>query len=136
MRSAFEQKINKSLGKTFVAGLHDVKLVIGKTEFTHQQMIDLLGCGNFAAAARLTKVLKRLGVTTIPMLRKLDPASLFREKNVGMTTVYVAMCVLDAHQYDVEEWWGWKQQKDNVVKFSTYKHKLLQRTKRREVKTA
>ena len=129
MNVTFERRLAKSLGTTILTSLQDVRLTIGATTYTRQEMIDTLGCGNFAAASHLTAVLKRLGVTTIAALYKLDPGSLARQRLVGITTLYVAMCVLDSEGYDIAKWWGWHQEK--VVKFSTYKHRLLQRAKKR-----
>jgi len=75
-------------------------------------MIDVLDCGNFAAAKRLQKVLKRLKITKTRELFKTDPLSLYRAKGVGDATVYVAMCILHAGGFDVLEWWGWKTEKE------------------------
>jgi len=61
----------------------------------------------------------------------MDPFSLVRVKGIGQACLFVAMCILDASEYSVEDWWGWKQDKDNVVKFSAFKHKAMQRGARR-----
>src|SRR5580765_1389268 len=130
MNATFEKHVYSVLGKTMVDMLHQPALTIGKTVFTRQDLIDKLGCGNFNAASRLTRILKELDITTTSQLAKLDPASLMRKKNVGMVTMYIAMCLLDFDDYNVEQWWGWNQEKDKVVKFSTYKHNLARRSKR------
>lgn len=123
--------VEKVIGKTFADKLDTVVFVLGKEEFTHRQMVEDIGCANFIAAARLSKVLKRLKIETPAQLYKTDPFSLARAKGIGETALFVAMCILDKHRYDVMKWWEYKQE-DNVVKFSTFKHHALRRASRRK----
>lgn len=103
------EAIHATLGKTFADRVDDVILdVSDELRYTRREMIDFIGNANFSAAARLNKALKKLKVKTIKQLFEVDPFSLFRMKGVGDTTVFVVMCILDAHKYNVMEWWAWK----------------------------
>jgi hypothetical protein len=88
-------------------------------------MVEDLGCANFVAAVTLQKVLRKFGITTPSQLFKTDPFSIVRVKGVGETTMFVAMCILDAAQYNVKDWWGWKE--TNELKFSSFKHNATRR---------
>lgn len=125
------QKTHNYVGvdKAFRDKLDEVVLEVGKVVFSRQEMIAHLGCANFTAARTLTKELRKLSITSAARLYRTDPMSLARIRHVGMATIYVAMCFLDYSGYNVAKWWGWKS--DNVVKFSTFKHKALVRAKRR-----
>lgn len=122
-------KIESVLGKTFADSLDEIVIKSGFLVFTKRQLIEDLGCGNFAAAKRLNKVLHKLKIGTAKELRYTDPFSLLRTTGVGLTTMYVAMCILDFAGVDVQKWWGWKQEKSGgvVLKFSSYKHKAAAR---------
>lgn len=121
--------IAKTLSKGFAELLDTAAIDVSEEiSFTRRQMIEDLGCGNFNAATRLSKVLKRLGITTIAKSYRTDPQSLLRVKGVGEATVYVAMCMLDSRKYDVYKWWGWKQ--DNVVKFAAYRAQAKSKAKK------
>ena len=99
-----------TIGKSFADKFDDVVFTLGQHTYTRQRMIDLK-CASFWASGRLTKVLKRLEITTPGQLFKLGPSSLNRIKGVGDACLYVAMCVLDDHGYSVAEWWGWKEKR-------------------------
>jgi hypothetical protein len=87
-------------------------------------MVEKLGCANFVAAARLAKVLRKLGIKTPLQLSRMYPFSLVRTRGIGEAAMYVAMCILDANGYDPVKWWGWK---GNEVKVSTMKHRAINR---------
>lgn len=98
----------KVLPAAFVNHLEaDLVLKIGKFAYSRQEMILDLKCANFIAAARLTKALKKLKVTTVLQLFNMGPESLWRMSGVGTAQLYVAMCELDAHHYNVAQWWHW-----------------------------
>lgn len=122
------ETINNTLGKTFADKLDELIISNGKLEYTRREMVEILHCANFISAVKLNKVLRKLKIGTAAQLSNTDPFSLLRIRGVGESTVFVAMCILDAHEYDVEAWWGWKQ--DNIVKFSAFKHRAAQRTRR------
>jgi hypothetical protein len=110
----------KRLPKAFVDHLErECVLQLGKHyKFSRALMIEKLKCGNFIAAKRLTKALKKLRIRSPHELYALDPDSLWRMKGVGITQVFVAMCVLEAFDFDVSKWMGWsvpaKQEKHEV----------------------
>jgi hypothetical protein len=128
--------VEKTIGKTFADRLDESILNVSRDlSFTRREMVELLGCANFVAAARLEKVLKRLKIHTPAQLHKTDPFSLLRSRGIGETSMFVAMCILEANEFDVEKWWGWKQG-DNVVKFSTFKHHAAARARKHKQEVA
>jgi len=124
--------VENTIGKTFADSLDELIIVAGeKLTFTKRGMIEILGCANFAAGKRVDRVLKRLKIETPAQLFKTDPYSIARTRTIGATSMYVIMCILDAAQYNVEEWWGWK--KTNALKFSSFKsHAMRRATKRKQ----
>jgi len=127
-----ERKVVEStIGKTFADSLDEIIIDVSeKLTFTKRTMIEILGSGNFAAGKRVSRVLKKLKIETPAQLFKTDPFSLARTKSIGATSMYVVMCILDAAQYNVEEWWGWKE--TNVLKFSTFKSHAMRRASKRK----
>lgn len=124
------EKIEGTIGKGFADKMDE--LVMDASEelsFTRREMIEDIGCANFIAAATLSKVLKRLNITTVKQLWATDPFSLVRSKRIGEAAMYVAMCILDTRKYSVVKWWGWK---GNDVKFSTFKHNATRKASRRK----
>ena|SRR5215475_5697333 len=120
------ETIETTIGKSFADRLEEVIIDAGpKLVITRRTLVEELGCANFVAAARLNKALKKLSIETPAQLFRTDPFSIARLKGVGESTIYVAMCILDAAQYSVTEWWGWKE--TNKVKFSTFKHNAIHR---------
>lgn len=118
--------VETTIGKTFADKLDEVVLDVSpQLSFTRRSMVEDLGCANFVAAVTLQKVLRKFGITTPSQLFKTDPFSIVRVKGVGETTMFVAMCILDAAQYNVKDWWGWKE--TNELKFSSFKHNATRR---------
>lgn len=123
--------VENTIGKTFADSLDEIVIdVSDKLTFTKRMMVENLGCANFAAASRVNRVLKKLKIETPAQLFRTDPFSLARTKSIGATSIYVVMCILDASQYNVEEWWGWKE--TNVLKFSSFKHNAIRRARLRK----
>ena len=109
-------KVEKIIGKTFADRLdEDIFKVSDNWALTRREMVSLIGCGNFIAAAKLAKVLKRLKVNNPAQLFKIDPVSLARVKGIGESSIFVAMCILDSSGYDVITWWN-KETKFSAVK--------------------
>lgn len=103
------ESVHATLGKTFADKLDEpVISVSDELNYSRREMVDFIGNANFSAASRLNKALKKLKVTTIKGLYEIDPFSLYRMKGIGDTTVFVVMCILNAHKYNVMEWWNWK----------------------------
>lgn len=120
-----------TIGKTFADMLDEVVIESGSIHYTRRTMVEVLGCANFIAAARLQAVIKRLKITSAKELYKMDPLSIARSRGIGATSMYVAMCILDATGHDVEKWWGWDA-KRTVVKFSTFKAHAMRRASKRK----
>jgi len=127
--------VSQVIGKGFADKLDSEIFKVGLNWFyTRREMVEELGCANFIAAARLAKVLRRLQVHTPAQLYKTDPFSLARAKGIGEAAIFVAMCILDANEYDVIKWWSWKDTND--VKFSTYKHHAMSRSHKHKQEVA
>ncbi len=123
--------VENTIGKTFADSLDELIIIAGdKLTFTKRTMIEVLGCANFSAGKRVNFVLNKLKIETPAQLFKTDPFSIARTKSIGATSMYVIMCILDAADYNVEEWWGWK--KTNVLKFSTFKSHAMRRAAKRK----
>ena len=126
--------VEKVIGKGFADKLDEEVFKVNLNWFyTRREMVEELGCANFVAAARLAKVLKRLEVANPAKLFKLDPYSLARSRGIGEAALFVAMCILDAKQYNVTDWWQWN---DNTVKFSSFKANAIRRSSRRKQEVA
>jgi hypothetical protein len=122
--------VETTIGKTFADKLDEVIFEVSpKLTFTRRQMVEDLGCANFNAAALLQKALRKLSVETPAQLFRTDPFSIVRIKGIGETAMFVAMCILDYAQYNVQEWWGWKE--TNTLKFSSFKHNAIRRATKR-----
>lgn len=118
--------IESTISKTFADKFDEIVINVSQElSFTKREMVEELNCANFLAAYNLSRVLKRLEIFTVNKLYRTDPFSLVRSKGIGETAIYVAMCILDANEYDVKKWWGWKE--TNTVKFSAFKHRATRR---------
>lgn len=121
------------LGVPFISHLvDDVVLRIGDVAYSRHAMVNQLGCGNFAAAGRLARLCKRLGVKSMAQLHKVPPEDLAAVKGIGVTCLYVAMCALDAAGYSVQKWYRWDG--SGSVTFGTLKQRAFAKgTRRRHV---
>lgn len=117
-------------GSPFVRHLSAPLLVIGSHRYSRHDLVNDLGTGNFTAAARLGRVLKRLHIKSPAQLNDLTPESLARVVGVGVATLYVAMCVLEAEGYSIARWYGWR--KHEGVTFETHKRRAFLRSTRRK----
>lgn len=122
-------KVETIIGKGFADKLDELIVESGKLVYTRRQMVEQLGCANFVAAAKLSKILRRLGISTPAQLNNMDPLSLARVRGIGESCLFVALCILEANEYDVEDWW---QYKDNNVKFSSFKAHAITHARRRK----
>ncbi len=122
------ETIDKTIGKGFADKLDESLVTFFGTEISKRILVEEIGCANFQAAVRLGKALKKLDIQTPAQLHKTSPWDLARLRTVGEATMYVAMCILEAHDYDVEKWWGWKGTND--IKFSSFKHNAMRRAKK------
>lgn len=125
------ETVESIIGKGFADKLDEVVLEVSpQLTFTRRQMVEDLGCANFVAAAILQKALRKLSIATPAQLFKTDPFSLVRTKGIGEAAMFVAMCILDTAQYNVKDWWGWKETND--LKFSSFKHNATRRASKRK----
>lgn len=116
-------QINQTFGKTFADHLSRVVLAVGSIQITAFTLVNEVGCANVVAAQRLSATLRRLHITTLKQLAKIDPASLYRVEGCGHTQVYVAMCLLEHHGIDPGEWWGWAVKGEAVRQHARAKKK-------------
>jgi hypothetical protein len=111
------------LGKRFVDVQHEIVLRIGKTGWTRQEMVDRLHCGNFNAARRLTRAAQQLGVASAQeMASKVSLEDLFKVRDVGVTTVYVWLCILEGMNKNPLQWLD--RSEDEIVTLYTEKKRL------------
>lgn len=127
------EKVEQVIGKGFADKLDEMVFMSGDMGYTRREMVEEIGCANFIAAARLSKVLRRLRVNNPKELYKLDPFSLARSKGIGEAALFVAMCILDANKFDVVKWWGFT---GTTAKFSTYKHHAITQSRKRKQEVA
>ena len=117
------------MDKAFLDRLNEGVLTIGTTTMNAREFIGQVGVPNLVAARKLTKVLKELGITSVKQLRALGAIPLLRVKGVGNAQMWVAMHLLDSHNYDVLEWWGWNDVQP-PPKFSTYRHQAREKAQK------
>lgn len=111
------------LGKTFTDRQQAGILVIGKDVWTRQQLVEELKCGNFQAAANLTRIVARLDVDSLKQLvSRFSMEDLFRKKDFGITTMFVLMCALEARARDPLEWID--RRPEDLVTLSTEQHRV------------
>lgn len=121
--------VTDTIGKTFADKLDTVVLEVGpKLTYTRREMVEILGCANFVAAARLQKALKKLKIDSPASLHHMDPFSIARIRGIGEASMFVAMCILATAGYDVQKWWGWKD--TNSLKFNSFKHNAMKRARK------
>jgi hypothetical protein len=113
---------NGLLGKTFRAKQTEQILVIGKDTWSRQEIVDQLHCGNFIAAANLTRIAHHLNVNSLTDLTaRFTIEDLFKERGCGITTVYVLLCAQEAQDRDPLRWVDRKP--DEIVTLSTEQHR-------------
>ena len=111
------------LSKTFTNKQQEGILTIGRDVWTRQQIVDDLHCGNFIAAQNLSKVARKLEVRSLEDLAsQYSLEDLFSQTGVGITTMYVLMCALEAKHRDPMKWIDRKP--DEVVTLDTEKHRV------------
>jgi hypothetical protein len=79
-------------------------LEFSELPYTRREMIELLGCGNFIAAKRLTAACKQFDILTLVDLDRVGLHGLLRIAGVGERAAWVAACLLHHGRYDVMAW--------------------------------
>jgi hypothetical protein len=114
------------LGKTFRDKQDEHILVIGKDQWSRQEIVDELHCGNFVAAANLTKIARKLDVASLEQLiSRFTLEDLFQERGCGITTVYVLLCAQEAANKDPLKWVD--REPDDLVTLTTEQHRARKR---------
>lgn len=99
------------LGKALLDHQEKVVLQIGRDSWTRQALIDELHCGNFVAAAKLTKVLRDLDVKSVKdAYRSLLFTELMAIRGVGVTCLYVLMTAMEARALNPLVWVDWDRE--------------------------
>jgi len=116
-------------GKDFVDRLDEVVISVGEFTFSRREMIELLHCGNFAAGARLNRALRQFsGYRTVSELAKgVKIGDLMSVRHVGVTTVYVFMCIVEYAKLSPLRWLG-----SETTIATTYEHAKKTARKKRE----
>jgi hypothetical protein len=116
-------------GKGFVDRLDEVVIRVGEYTFSRREMIELLKCGNFAAGARLNRAMMQFsGYRTVSELaRAVKIGDLMSIKHVGVTTVFVWMCVVEYAKLSPLRWLD-----SEVSIATTYEHTKKKARKRKK----
>lgn len=129
MRTGFRSQ--EVLGKSLIDHQQKVVLEIGSDRWTRQEMIDLLHCGNFVAASNLTRAMKGFGVRSVKdAMRSVIVSELSTVRGVGVTTVYVFMCAIEAVDRDPLVWVDFKRS-PKTVGTKILNARAMKNTKRR-----
>lgn len=110
------------LGKTFINQQHENILIIGHDAWTRQQIVEDLKCGNFVAAANLTKIVRKLPVTSLDDLcANYTIQDLFQINGWGLRTMFVFLCAQENKQRDPMKYIDHKP--DDVVTLGTEQYR-------------
>mgnify|MGYP001574857696 CR=1 FL=1 len=120
----------KFLGASFVHKQNEIVLRVGSKQWTRMQLVQQVGVGNLAAAAKLSTVLRKTKVDSLEKLYAVDPRDFALIPQLGETTVFVAMAVLSSEGYGVDRWVSQiVTEKKKMVTFRTLK---LQQSRKRK----
>jgi hypothetical protein len=72
----------------------DVLCQINGTAVTRQMLIEKFKCGNFAAAKNLVRAAEKADVSLASLTTYAALEALAKEPGVGVTTLYVALCLM------------------------------------------
>lgn len=98
--------LHATVGKGLADKQEEICFQLGNNQYTKRIFLEEIGVANWVAIAKLSKVLRRLKITTPEALFKFDPYSLYRAKGIGDTALMVAMHILHYHGFKPMEWWG------------------------------
>lgn len=125
------------LGETFIKQMNAPILEIGKDRWSRAAFATELHSTNAIAATKLSAFCKKEGVKSVADLyNKHSLYSLASERQLGVTTAYVALRALEARGYSVLAWCR-KSETDAIVTFLTLKHReqlAEQRTRQAQTK--
>lgn len=123
------------LGAGFEKVLDAPVLTLGKSVWTRRTIATELGLATPMAARKFGALCHDLGIKTPADLYKKSPIDLADYRGCGVTTLYVAIRILEDAGLDVNEWYdGGKD--ENHVTFSTVKHRLASAERKRASVTA
>jgi hypothetical protein len=117
------------LGKTFVTRLSEVALQIGQDTWTRHELANDLGCGNYRAAALVTRAMRRLKVRSVQEVFTFDPIDLAGIHNLGETGMWVLLRALEARGYNTLAWYGATKKDHDLVTFRTLKIRRKKRNR-------
>jgi hypothetical protein len=123
------ERADKVLGREVGQRLSELVIDFGELQITKNDLVRIYGSGNWRAARNVNRALRKLKLDTVKKIFKMDPFSFARLSRFGADSFFVLNCILDHHGFSVERWWGWNKQ-DNVVKFSTFRHRAIVRAQR------
>lgn len=118
-----EWRDERLLGKTFLDRQREVVLRIGSNTWTRDELVTQVKCANINAARLLSKAAARLDVENAQhMAAHVSLDELFAQEHVGITTVYVWLCVLDAMNQNPLAWID--RPADEIVTLTTEKLRM------------
>lgn len=110
------------LGKAYFDKQAQPVLIIGKDTWSRQEMVDDMHCGNFVAAANLSKLAAKLQVDSLEQLvNRFTLEDILQERGIGITTVVVLMQAQEAKKKDPLVWIDRKP--NEIVTLTTEQHR-------------
>ena len=103
--STDEWRIPKVYGANLRRWYDEIVLTLGTLTWTRREMIDVLGCGNFIAAKRLTSACKEYDIRNLHDLDQVGLHGLLRIVGIGERSAWVAACLMHSvGDTDVMKW--------------------------------
>ena len=126
------------LGATFLQHLDAPLLTLGTLIITRRSMARDLGLATPIAIRRFATLCADLKIRTVADLYQRAPVDLADYKGCGVTTLYVAIRVLQHAGYDVDAWYTRDDADDAraAVTFATLKHRVASPERRAASRTA
>jgi hypothetical protein len=123
------------MGKTFLERQNEVVLQIGSDAWTRDELVTRLKCANVNAARILTKAAEQLQVENVrQMAARVTLEDLFAVKRVGITTVYVWLCVLESDSQSPLKWIDRKEEDLVTLNTEKLRVKKAQEEQKKEVR--
>lgn len=114
----------KILGATFVNHLNGSEHAVitdGKRFISKHRLVMDYGTGNFLAARNIFKMMKKLRLTSITEFFDYRPEEIADMKTIGVTGLYVLICIGRARGVDIAQWYAKGKEKDDLTTFTTLK---------------
>ena len=128
--------IDYILGTTFVQYLDAPLVTLGKLVITRRSMATDLGLATPGAIRRFATLCADLKISSTADLHRRSPMDLADYPGCGVTTLYVAIRVLQHTGYDIAAWYARATPDHAPVTFSSLKHRVASAERRAASRTA